>query len=176
MLVCGEDLGLVSGCVPEVMQQLGILSLEIQRMPKDPNKQFFHPADAPYLSVVTPSTHDMSTIRGWWQEDKNKTQWFYNNELGQWGNAPFLCDAWVNKAIVVQHLYSPAMWCIFQLQDIIGIDASIRRLYPDEERINIPAVPKYYWKYRMHLTIESLMKATAFNEEFGNYVKASGRA
>ena len=34
MLVCGEDLGMVPHCVPEVMDQLGILSLEIQRMPK----------------------------------------------------------------------------------------------------------------------------------------------
>ncbi|MFY7651243.1 MAG: 4-alpha-glucanotransferase, partial [Chitinophagaceae bacterium] len=84
MLICGEDLGLVPACVPDVMQQLGLLSLEIQRMPKDPKREFFHPNDAPYLSVVTPSTHDMSTIRGWWEEDKPAIQRFYNNELGQW--------------------------------------------------------------------------------------------
>jgi 4-alpha-glucanotransferase len=82
MLICGEDLGMVPACVPDVMKQLGLLSLEIQRMPKDPKKAFFHPNDAPYLSVVTPSTHDMSTIRGWWEEDANKTQQFYNHELG----------------------------------------------------------------------------------------------
>jgi 4-alpha-glucanotransferase len=67
MLVCGEDLGLVPGSVPAVMNQLGLLSLEIQRMPKQTNREFFHPNDAPYLSVVTPSTHDMSTIRGWFE-------------------------------------------------------------------------------------------------------------
>ncbi|TAG14245.1 MAG: 4-alpha-glucanotransferase, partial [Sphingobacteriia bacterium] len=32
MMVCGEDLGMVPDCVPEIMQQLGLLSLEIQRM------------------------------------------------------------------------------------------------------------------------------------------------
>src|SRR4030095_13573733 len=99
MLVCGEDLGMVPHCVPEVMQQLGILSLEIQRMPKVLTKEFFHPQEAPYLSVVTPSTHDMSTIRGWWEEDREKTQRFYNNELGQPGEAPKFCEAWVSKAI-----------------------------------------------------------------------------
>jgi 4-alpha-glucanotransferase len=76
MLICGEDLGMVPHCVPDVMEQLGILSLEIQRMPKDATKEFFHPNDAPYLSVVTPSTHDMSTIRGWWEEDRGRTQHF----------------------------------------------------------------------------------------------------
>ncbi len=76
MLVCGEDLGMVPHCVPDVMKQLGILSLEIQRMPKDIKKEFFHPNDAPYLSVITPSTHDMSTIRGWWEENREKTQRF----------------------------------------------------------------------------------------------------
>ena len=132
MLICGEDLGLVPACVPDVMKQLGLLSLEIQRMPKDPKKKFFHPNDAPYLSVITPSTHDMSTIRGWWEEDKQAIQQFYNHELGQTGNAPFYCEAWINKSIVVQHLYSPAMWSIFQLHDILGIDAQLRRINPED--------------------------------------------
>jgi 4-alpha-glucanotransferase len=176
MLVCGEDLGLVPGCVPEVMHQLGLLSLEIQRMPKDPKRTFFHPADAPYLSVVTPSTHDISTIRGWWEEDRDLTQQFFNDELGQWGASPYFCDAWVNKAIVVQHLYSPAMWSIFQLQDILGGDRKIRRPNPHDERINVPANPKHYWRYRMHLTLEDLIKADDFNTEFAANIKGSGRA
>ena len=176
MLVCGEDLGLVPGCVPEVMRQLGLLSLEIQRMPKDPKRPFYHPADTPYLSVVTPSTHDISTIRGWWEENRDLTQQFFNDELGQWGAAPYFCDAWVNKAVVVQHLYSPAMWSIFQLQDILGSDRKIRRPDPHEERINVPANPKHYWRYRMHLTLEDLIKTEAFNTEFAANIKGSGRA
>ena len=175
MLVCGEDLGMVPTCVPDVMRRLGILSLEIQRMPKDPSKEFFHPADAPYMSVVTPSTHDMSTIRGWWEEDRERTNRFYHDELGQWGLEPYFCDAWVNKAIVVQHLYSPAMWSIFQLQDILGIDAKIRKDDPHKERINVPANPQHCWKYRMHLSVEDLLNANSFNEELAGYIKASGR-
>ena len=129
MLVCGEDLGMVPYSVPDVMRQLGILSLEIQRMPKNPKKEFYHPNDAPYLSVVTPSTHDMSTIRGWWEEDSNRTQHFFNFELGQWGNAPAVCEPWVSRAIVLQHLYSPAMWSIFQLQDLLGMSETLSRLH-----------------------------------------------
>jgi 4-alpha-glucanotransferase len=175
MLICGEDLGMVPHCVPVVMKQLGIVSLEIQRMPKDIHAEFFHPAQAPYLSVVTPSTHDMSTIRGWWEEDRTKTQRFYNNVLGQWGEAPATCEAWINKAIVIQHLQSPAMWATFQLQDLLGMNETLRRENPQEERINIPAIPKHYWRYRMHLTLEQLLKEKDFNTELEEYVKDAGR-
>jgi len=175
MLICGEDLGMVPHCVPDVMKQLGILSLEIQRMPKDATKEFFHPNDAPYLSVVTPSTHDMSTIRGWWEEDRARTQRFYNHILGQQGGAPYFCEAWINRAVVLQHLYCPAMWTIFQLQDILGMSEKLRRQNPNDERINVPSIPKYYWRYRMHLTLEELLKQNEFNEELKGYVVHSGR-
>jgi 4-alpha-glucanotransferase len=175
MLVCGEDLGMVPHCVPDVMQQLGILSLEIQRMPKDPKKEFFHPNDAPYMSVITPSTHDMSTIRGWWEENRERTQQFYNHALGQWGDAPYFCESWINRAVVLQHLYSPAMWSIFQLQDILGMSDTLRRENPHEERINNPANPKNYWQYRMHISLEDLIKQKEFNDELGGYVVHSGR-
>ena len=175
MLICGEDLGMVPGCVPAVMQQLGLLSLEIQRMPKNPDKKFFHPNDAPYLSVVTPSTHDMSTIRGWWEENRETTEVFYHQGLGQSGTAPYYCEAWINKAIVLQHLYSPAMWCVFQLQDVLGIDPLLRRTHPSEERINVPADPNNYWNYRMHISLEELMNANGFNDELNYCIKSSGR-
>jgi 4-alpha-glucanotransferase len=176
MLICGEDLGLVPSCVPHVMYQLGMLSLEVQRMPKANHKTFFHPNDAPYLSVVTPSSHDTSTIRGWWEEDSAKTQQFYQYEMGQQGKAPVYCDGWINKAILSQHLYSPAMWAIFQLQDFIGIDESLRRSDPNEERINVPANPKHYWRYRMHISLEQLLKEEKFNQEWFQLIQSSGRA
>lgn len=176
MLVCGEDLGMVPHCVPDVMKQLGILSLEIQRMPKDINKEFSYPQEAPYLSVITPSTHDMSTIRGWWEENRERTQRFYNHVLGQWGEAPYFCESWINRAVVLQHLYAPAMWSIFQLQDILGMSETLRRQNPQEERINNPAIAKHYWQYRMHLTLEELIRQKDFNKELGEYVENSGRS
>jgi 4-alpha-glucanotransferase len=175
MLVCGEDLGMVPACVPDVMKQLGILSLEVQRMPKKAGSEFFHPNDAPYLSVVTPSTHDMSTIRSWWEEDKTKTQMFYNNIIEKSGDAPFYCAPWISKAIILQHLHSPAMWSVFQLQDLLGISENLKRENPHEERINEPANPNHYWRYRMHLALEDLNKQTEFNEEIKKCISASGR-
>ena len=175
MLICGEDLGMVPRPVPYVMNLLGILSLEIQRMPKDMNQEFFNPANAPYLSVVTPSTHDMSPVRLWWEEDKTITQKFFNTQLGQTGNAPETCEPWISKAVILQHLHSPAMWSIFQLQDLLGMDDTVRRTDYQSERINIPAITYHYWRYRMHLPLEQLLKEDRFNEELRNYVEASGR-
>jgi 4-alpha-glucanotransferase len=144
-------------------------------MPKDRQHEFSRPAEAPYLSVVTPSTHDMSTLRGWWEEDRRITQRFYHQELGQSGEAPIYCEPWLNRLIVLQHLASPAMWSIFQLQDLLGMNGQLRRSNPHEERINVPANPKHYWRYRMHLTLETLKQAGAFNDALNRMVQESQR-
>jgi len=175
MLICGEDLGMVPHCVPDVMKELGILSLEIQRMPKAIGATFFHPKDAPYLSVVTPSTHDMSTIRGWWEENRELSQRFFNETLGYEGTAPYFCEPWLNRAVISQHFNSPAMWAIFQLQDLLGSDEKLRRENPHDERINVPANPKHYWRYRMHFALEDLMQAEKFNADVKKLVGESGR-
>jgi 4-alpha-glucanotransferase len=175
MLICGEDLGMVPECVPHVMKDLGLLSLEIQRMPKKLGQEFSRPAEAPYLSVVTPSTHDMSTIRGWWLEDPKLTQKFFNYELGMQGEAPREAGPEIVQAVVRRHLESPAMWSIFQLQDLLGMDGQLRRSDTEAERINIPADPKHYWRYRMHLTLEQLQKAKNFNAELRSLIWQSGR-
>jgi 4-alpha-glucanotransferase len=175
MLVCGEDLGFVPACVPVLMKRLGLLSLEIQRMPKALGREFSRPADVLYLSVVTPSTHDMSTIRGWWEEDRKLIQKFFNAELGLPGEAPRDCEPRLVEAVLRQHLASPAMWSIFQLQDLLGMDGSLRRADAQAERINQPDNPKHYWRYRMHLTLEQLRLAENFNAGMRRMIRQSGR-
>jgi 4-alpha-glucanotransferase len=175
MMICGEDLGMMTPCVTTAMKELGILSLEVQRAPKSNKIEFFHPSDAPYLSVVTPSTHDMSTIRGWWEEDRGVTQRFYNSQLGHWGEAPYFCDWWICRDIILQHLYSPAMWTIFQIQDLLSISDQIRRTNPHDERINVPSNSMFSWRYRVHVNIEDLLEKDDFNTELKNYIKQSGR-
>lgn len=175
MLICGEDLGMVPASVPEVMQSLGILSLEIQRMPKDPKKEFNHPDEYPYLSVASPSSHDMPTIRGWWEENPERSQRFYNHILGNEGNSPFYCEPWVVKQILDQHFYCPSMWAIIPLQDLMGADGDVRRIDPREERINVPSNPNHYWRYRMHKTLEEMITLHDFNQMVYSLVKDSGR-
>jgi 4-alpha-glucanotransferase len=176
MLICGEDLGMVPESVPGVMKQLGILGLNIQRMPADPKTEFGHPDAAPYLSVVSPGSHDMSTVRGWWEEDAEKTQRFFQQILGHWGEqAPFYCEPWVAREILLQHLFSPAMWAIFPIQDLLAIDGKLRRENPQDEQINVPANPQHFWKYRLHLPLEELLAAEEFNLTLHELVSQSGR-
>jgi len=175
MLICGEDLGMMTPCVTSVMNELGILSLEVQRAPKTNTYEFAHPNYAPYLSVVTPSTHDMSTIRGWWEEDRGVTQRFYQSQLGHWGAAPYFCDWWICRDIVLQHLYSPAMWAIFQMQDLLGISDENRRQNPHDERINVPSNSKNSWRFRLHIDMEDLLEKDDFNGELNHFIKQSGR-
>jgi len=175
MLVCGEDLGMVPKSVPEIMSYLGFLSMEVQRMPKQSNIQFFDPHHAPYLSVVTPSTHDMSTLREWWYENKSATQRFYNEQLGQHGAAPDEATPQIVKSIILQHLSSPAMWSVFQLQDLFAINPSMRIENPYNERINIPGDAKHYWRFRMHKYLEEMINEETFNEDLKYCITSSGR-
>ena len=175
MLVCGEDLGMVPDCVPWVMEQLQILSLEIQRMPKNPAHEFGHVWEYPLRSVCTISTHDMATLRGWWEEDPELTANYYNKVLGHWGEVPATAPGWICEDIIRQHLECPSLLCILSFQDWLSMDEDIR--YPDvnAERINVPANPRHYWRYRMHLTIEDLMKKKRFNEKLTSMIDEAGR-
>ena len=175
MLVCAEDLGMVPDCVPWVMNQLRILSLEIQSMPKDDTVRFGHLSRNPYRSVCTISTHDMSTLRQWWDEDYERTQDYYNSMLHRGGAAPHPLPGWLAKEIVSRHLTSPSMLCLLSLQDWLSIDENLRLADADAERINIPANPRHYWRYRMHITIEQLLASEDFNKTVKELVKNSGR-
>ncbi len=117
----------------------------------------------------------MSTIREWWQDDKENIQYFYNYLMGQEGTAPFYCEPWISREIVRQHLNSPAMWSVFLLQDLMAMDDKIRREDPAEERINVPANPDHHWDYRMHITLEELLDQNSFSEGLKSLIKESGR-
>ena len=176
MLACGEDLGMIPACVPEVMDAQRILSLEIQRMPKDPHQPFAIPAQYPYLCVCTTTTHDMSPLRAWWEEeDRGVIQRYYSEVLGRQGAAPKCCEPDLCEQIVRQHLDSPAMFTILPLQDWLAIDGGLRYEKPAEERINVPAICPWYWRYRMHLTLESLLQQDAFNDRVLALVSGSRR-
>ena len=175
MLVCAEDLGMVPDCVAWVMQELRILSLEIQSMPKDPKVRFGWLPGNPYRSVSTISTHDMSTLRQWWDENEERTQEYFNATLGQSGPAPHPLPGWLARDIVMQHLQSPSMLCIISLQDWLAIDERLRLADADAERINIPANPRHYWRYRMHLSIEELMDEQSFNDNVAGLIVQTGR-
>jgi len=175
MLVCGEDLGMVPESVPSVMRDLQILSLEVERMPKDMGRAFNNLSTLPYISVCTTSTHDMSPIRQWWHENRGLIQQYYNEILWKQGEAPEDCTPELCWQIVTNHLNSPSMLAILPLQDWLSIDGDIRRENANDERINIPSESEHYWKYRMHVTLEELINAYGLNDRIRKMISLSGR-
>lgn len=175
MLVCAEDLGMVPDCVPWVMDELKILSQELQSMPKDPSVKFGYLSRNPYRSVCTISSHDMPTLRMWWDENIQRTQEYYNTMLYRQGPAPHPLPGWLASDIISRHLTSPSMLCILSIQDWLATDEALRLPDANAERINIPANPKHYWRYRMHLNIEDLAADKRFVQNITEMISQSGR-
>ena len=175
LLICGEDLGMIPESVPEVMSKLQILSLEVERMPKQPGREFSDLEQLPYLSVCTTSTHDMSPLRCWWEEDSKKTQRYFNNVLQLPGEAPAECTPEIAGHIICGHLQAPSMLTVIPLQDWLAMDKRLKRKDHNAERINVPAHATHYWRYRMHVTIEELLVADSLNEKIISLIRNSGR-
>ena len=175
LLICGEDLGMVAPCVPGVMRELGILSLEVQRMPKQSGRPFSDPRENPYLSVDTTGTHDMPTIRGWWEQDRELSARYYHEMLHHADNPPYFCEPWVCEEIVAQHLNSSSQWVILPIQDYIAMDGDFRWDNTHGEQINDPADPHWKWKYRMHQSVESLLENEKLNMKLKELVKKYNR-
>lgn len=178
MLICGEDLGFTPSSVPEVMRDLGLLGLYVQRMPKVLGQMAEDLSRVPYLSVVSPSTHDTSSLRGWWLSlSRQQANIFYQQVLQQKGDAPTGHDlpGWLNQLIIEQHLKSPAMWSIFLIQDLLNIQDSLHIAEVDLEQINHPENPEQYWRYRMAVTLEQLLELKDFNGTLKQLITANGR-
>lgn len=175
MLVCAEDLGMVPESVDWVMKDLRILSLNVQTMPKEYGVRFADLSKYPYRSVCLFSSHDMPTLRLWWDEDKEVAQDYYESVLYHTGAAPHPLPGWLAREIIVRQMQTPSMLCIVQLQDWLATDERIRQADPTDERVNVPANPFHYWRYRMPMTIESLKADRDFVNSIKDIVDETGR-
>ena len=175
MLPCAEDLGMIPACVPDVLNALQILALEVQRMPKQAGRAFADTTAYPYLSVATPSTHDMSVLRGWWKENAELTQKFWSEVLHKQGDAPAELDTDTCKEILAMHLASPSMLTLIAWQDWAAMSETLRGKDPEKERINIPANAQHYWRYRMPVALEDLLQDDAFNAQIKAMIAEAGR-
>lgn len=174
MLICGEDLGMVPDAVPVVMDQLGIIALKVQRMPSE-NILWYDPKSVNYMNVVTASSHDSSTLRQWWHEDRTLTEQYFRDQLQQLGTTPWELHPKLAEIIMKQHLYNDAMLAIFPIQEFFATDHQLVNPNMDEERINNPAVFPHYWRYRMHLNVEDLATYQDFNVKISNWVQSANR-
>uniref|UniRef100_A0A0D9UYV9 4-alpha-glucanotransferase n=1 Tax=Leersia perrieri TaxID=77586 RepID=A0A0D9UYV9_9ORYZ len=176
MLACGEDLGLIPACVHPVMQELGLIGLRIQRMPSEPNLEFGIPSQYSYMTVCAPSCHDCSTLRAWWEEDEGRRSRFYKTVVGSDDEPPSRCTPEVVHFIVQQHFDAPSMWAIFPLQDLLALKDKYTTRPAQEETINDPTHPKHYWRFRVHVTLESLLDDKDIQATIKDLVTSSGRS
>lgn len=175
LLACGEDLGMVPDLVPRLMNEMGLLSLEIERMPKRLGAWIADPAEAPYLSVVSPSTHDTTTIRMWWEEDRALIDRYWREALRREGDAPATATPEVCETIMRRQLASPAMLCVIPMSDLLAMDGDLRREEIATERINDPANRHNKWRYRLQLTLDELAAADAFNHRLRAMIRDHAR-
>ncbi|KAK8866977.1 4-alpha-glucanotransferase dpe2 [Tritrichomonas musculus] len=176
MLICAEDLGQLTEGILNCLKQHGFLSLRVQRMSKDPKDDFDHIDSFQYLSVCCPSTHDSSSLRGWWEENRPMTENYWRNVLWRHDQCPEHLTPEISEMILRKHLWSNSMWAIFLLQDLTGIVPHLAKLQtPEEERINIPADPHHKWRYRFPYTLEELEDDDEFNITLYELAKDSHR-
>ena len=175
MLVCAEDLGMLPDCVEPVLDQLRILTLEVQQMSKQQGFEYAHLDANPIRSVCTITTHDMPSLRQWWQENPERRQRYYVTMLQKEGRAPEQLPPHLAEEIVARHLYCPSMLCLLSLQDWLSMDSELRSKHPQDDRINTPSDPYSRWQYRMHLTIEELLQADRYNNKVRTMIQRSKR-
>jgi len=173
MLICAEDLGVVPECVPAVLKELNILSLYIVRWARE-----YHKPKHPYipvnkyhrLSVCTPSVHDTSTLRGWWDYeilDKEKKEFL--KLIGFKDKIPPFYNPTLANNIVKYLLGTNSLLCIFQLQDLVTLFKELYVTNPGDERINVPGtVSEKNWTYRMYSSLEFL----CIDENIKEHLKA----
>ncbi|MDN3506427.1 MAG: 4-alpha-glucanotransferase [Simkaniaceae bacterium] len=175
MLICVEDIGVIPKATEEVIAELDMLNLYVQRMPKSFELEFEDPEDFPTRCVCTPSNHDTATLREWWERAPESTKRYYNTILHHTGDPPKELTEDLAKEIVQAHLNAKPIWAIFLLQDLLAMSEAIRFPDPKEQRINNPAKPKDQWQWRMHLYIEELLLANSFTEMLHKMIKEGRR-
>jgi 4-alpha-glucanotransferase len=175
MMLCAEDLGMVPSMVPGVLKENEILSLYIERMPHQLHQRFGDSLQAPYLSVVTPSTHDMETLASWWEHHPDEALLYFYEILKGEGDVPNRLTSKIGKEIIKRHLNVHAMWVVFLLQDILIADKSLIREDVIKDRINDPGNDDHVWDYRFHISMEQLEDHRHLAEMLRDKIFKSGR-
>ncbi|MDD6393916.1 MAG: 4-alpha-glucanotransferase [Prevotella sp.] len=175
MLVCAEDMGYRPHGMDEVIEKLRILSTEVQTLPKNDYYEFGHTEAYPYRSIATTGTHDMPSLRVWWEEDKARVQRYYATRLHKEGIAPKSLPPRLAEEIIARHMYSPSMLCMICMQDWLAMDSILREDNVQCERINNPNDCFNKWDYRMGTTIDALLSSGTFNGKIKEMVARSKR-
>ena len=178
MIPCGEDLGVNIECVPKVMEKHDILGLRVVRWCRDwekPGQPYVDFKDYTPLSVTTTSVHDSSTIRQWWEDEKDSAKAFVFANPAYFGIKADLSDSVLEQksmeiaqkdfsteiahAIMHASFSSASLWNISPLQDYLYMEEKYWLSDAKDERINIPGtVSSFNWTYRLPASVETILQ------------------
>jgi len=159
MMPCAEDLGAVPDCVPRVLEELGIPGLRVPRWMRqwdEPGQPFTPLSEYSVLSACTPSVHDTSTLRGWWEleEGRNEFAAAYCPSLKK---VPERLDAATGAVVLKALAKAPSLLFVAQLQDLLDLSDRFRSADPGLDRVNVPGiVDGFNWTWRMVPVLETL--------------------
>ncbi|MDR2182360.1 MAG: 4-alpha-glucanotransferase [Treponema sp.] len=157
MIPCAEDLGAVPGCVPRVLTKLGILGLRVTRWFRrwDQEGRPYVPfREYPELSVCTPSVHDSSTLREWW--DTEADQETFAGFIGV-PSLPRVYNPGTAKIILKKTAAAASRFRVFQLQDLLHLSQKWYADDPASERINVPGTANgFNWTWRLAAPIADI--------------------
>ncbi|GAB1455660.1 hypothetical protein MASR2M48_09670 [Spirochaetota bacterium] len=172
MMPCAEDLGAVPDCVPRVLAELKIPGLRVPRWMRlwDEPGQVFRPLeDYGVLSACTPSVHDSSTLRAWWEEEEGREE-FCKAYCPTLLPAPKFLAAKDVPVVLKALAGAPSLLFVTQVQDIMDACDELRSDDPSIDRINVPGtVAPFNWTWRMPSAVEDL-------EELDGWIAIVGEA
>ncbi|GHV85604.1 hypothetical protein AGMMS50230_12120 [Spirochaetia bacterium] len=159
MLPCAEDLGAVPDCVPQVLSRLHILGLRVIRWFRrwDKEGQPYVPFDEyPELSVCTPSVHDSSTLREWWNTEADQET--FAGFIGM-PSLPRVYNPGMAKIVLKNAAAAASRFRVFQIQDLLHLSQKWYAADPASERINVPGTAnEFNWTWRLPTPIGEIRK------------------
>ncbi len=177
MLACAEDLGMLADSVPEVLSELEILSLDLERMPKTiAQTQWTNIKQLPYLSICTTSTHDMPSLRAWWKNLSKEEQKQYIRLILREDSSIINNKTKLFTAIIRNHLRASSVAVILPFADYLSFAPKLSKQEAEEEQINHPDNPNQKWCYRMPFAIDSQAKGVLdWQEQVAQIIQEEGR-
>jgi len=169
----GYDLGASLNDEEKILHRVGICSYRVQRVPRESIQRFDGTNNFPYMSVCSPTPHDLPHLTLWWRQEQADAQLFYHQFLKKGDVAPLILTPDIASGIIQLHLSSDSMWCMFVFDDLLSIesefDSVISNLW-----INDPSCDNKF-RYRMKLSLNDLLAHKEWIKNLSKLIENSHR-
>ncbi|BAN94918.1 4-alpha-glucanotransferase [Plautia stali symbiont] len=148
-MVIGEDLGTVPEAIVDKLRDAGVYSYKVLYFEQESQRRFRAPAAWPRQAMAVTTTHDMPTLRGWWQSDDLRL----GSELGLYPDRAVLAGLYRERRLAKQAL----------LRTLARSECALLGLQPEEWLdmalpVNVPGTVNQYpnWRRKLSVTLEAM--------------------